>query len=75
MGCHRPLPKPDQRDAREQHDVAVGEADEEVGKPIQKSDTPISRPLRPTVSTSTLPGTFATAEAMYLHVMMRPIWL
>jgi hypothetical protein len=45
------------------------------GKPIQKSEIAISSPLRPTVSTSTPPGTFATAEAMYWQVMMSPIWL
>jgi hypothetical protein len=31
--------------------------------------------LWPIVSTITPPGMFATAEAMYWHVMMSPIWL
>jgi hypothetical protein len=45
------------------------------GKPTQKSDTAISRPLRPTVSTRMPPGTLAIAEATYWQVMIRPIWL
>ena len=45
------------------------------GKPTQNSDTAIKRPLRPTVSTSTPPGTLATAPAMYWQVITRPIWL
>ena len=39
------------------------------------SDTDISNPLRPTVSTSTPPGTLATALATYWQVMISPIWL
>ena len=45
------------------------------GKPTQKSEVAISTPFLPTVSTSTPPGMFATAPAMYWQVMMRPIWL
>ena len=35
----------------------------------------MSRPLRPTVSTNTPPGTLATAPAMYWQLMMKPISL
>jgi hypothetical protein len=45
------------------------------GNPTQKSESAMSRPLRPTVSTMMPPGTFATAPAMYWQVMTRPISL